>query len=278
MQQTTDVVTSLINLGLLEATPGAGVGPFNLGALTQQFGNGKANLHLGIRGTALSVSMTSRYEPIQLVVTSHANPSTPGTTMNLIYADLETDAAQANARLKVADWTIGVNHDITDAYVCQMELDNTAGSATGQMCTLSATMQLSGTGTIGECQALYVSVGGPGAITTNELTVAKIGLSAKGKKAKAVIETGAAAFASASACILIDGEGAMDSAIKVDMGSGSGITNLFELVTDATKDCVASGGSSGITSWASCGNWRRIPIKIGSATFYIPAITTLTGS
>jgi hypothetical protein len=197
--------------------------------------------------------------------------------MNLIYADLQTGIAQANARLKVADWTIGVNHALTDAYVTQMELDQAgAGAVTGQMCTLSATMQLAGTATIGECQALYVSVGGSGAITTDELTVAKIGLSASGKKAKAIIESGAAAYASASALLLIDGEGAIDSAIKLSMGSGSGITNLFEFVTDGTKDCIVAGGSG--TPTLGSGQWRKIPVKIGSATFYLLAATTITNS
>lgn len=177
------------------------------------FGSGNACLFkYGKRGTAKSVSMTSRWEPIQLVLTSAAAPSVAGTTMNLIYVDLRTGIAQANARLKVADWTIGVAHALTDAYVTQMEIvQSGTGAVTGQMCTLSATMSLGGAATIEEAQALYVAVSGAGAVTSDELTVAKFGFNATGKKAKAIIEMGAAAFASAEAGIRFDGEGALDS-------------------------------------------------------------------
>lgn len=167
---------------------------------------------LGTRGTPINLSLTTgRVEPIQLVVNSNVNP-TGVQTMNLIYADLETSIAQADARLKVADWAVGINHALTDAYVAQMELDQAgAGAVTGQMCTLSATMQIAGTAVIGEAQALYVSVGGAGACTCSELTVAKFVDSHSGSTLKAVAEVSVAAYCTASAGIMFDGQGTFSS-------------------------------------------------------------------
>jgi hypothetical protein len=270
-------ITGVLTLAGGLAFTGTSVTAIDLSGITPQIGAGKFLLGIGKRGTPKSVTVTTdRYEPIQLVVTSAANP-TGVQTVNLIYANLDTGAPQANSRLKVADWTIGVNHALQDAYVTQMELDQSgAGAVTGQMCTLSATMQIGGTAVIGECQALYVSVGGAGVFTSAEFTAAKIGIAQTGLKAKAVIEAGCAAFASSEALLLVDGEGQMDSLIKVSMGSGSGITNLVEFVADATKDCLVAGGAG--TCTFGVGQWRKIRVDIAGDTYYIPCSQAISNA
>ncbi len=176
-------------------------------------------ISIGKRGsTAFDITMTNagtaqHLDPVQFeIAILGVNPGATS-TVNAIYQQItHATADMAALRLKNADWTIIVSKNLMDAYCVQTEIDVTAtAGVSGQCAAISAAVQISGTGTLGEVQALYASVGGAGAFTSNEFTVGKFVLSATGKKAKALIELNIAAFASATAVIRVDGDGVPDS-------------------------------------------------------------------
>jgi len=178
-----------------------------------------AAIAIGHRGgTTLDFTMTAaavaqHVDPIQLeIAIKGVNPGATS-TINAIYQQItHATANMAALRLKNADWTIIVSKNLMDAYCLQTEIDvtGTAGIS-GQCAAVSAAVQISGSGTLAEVQALYASVGGSGAFTSNEATVGKFVYSNSGKKAKAAIEINVAAFASASAALRFSGGGALDA-------------------------------------------------------------------
>lgn len=160
-----------------------------------------------------------------------------------------------NLRLKCADWTIVASKNVKDIYAIQLEVDiDSAAVISGQCGVLSTSLQLNSSGThTGEAQALYVSVGGAGAGTMTELTVAKIGQSCTGVKTKGIIELGASNGSTTHAALLVDGEGTADTFIK------------FDTVGVFAGSCIRNTAVGSTTD-------RWIKIEIGSVEYNIACL------
>lgn len=207
-------------------------------------------IRFGNNGAQKTISLTENWNPIQICVTNDTNPSSEK-QMNLIYTKIQTGAAQANARLKCADWNVVVGHNVKAAYVIQTEIDFTAGITVGQEAVALGVVVDAGTNLVtGSLRGIVISMQGVGGMPAD----------ARGLEIRCTCTTALAAGISIA--------GTPQAIVGIQMGDqtndNEGPVNAFFFPTPAGGDVgpcvntVASGDGEG-----------SIKIKIGSGTKYL---------
>jgi hypothetical protein len=147
-------------------------------------------------------------------------------------------------------------------------------SASG--CTLNALRGhlrvASGKLSTGTCAGLigYIEIDGTSVIGTNE-NAAVLGMVDVSGTVSGAANSILSAFCAASNGLTLGT--ARSTVLHIPSAASFG-----SLIDCPAAGLIASGGSTGITSWSACGAWYRIKVVIGNSTFYIPAATTITGS
>jgi len=210
---------------------------------------------LGEKTLTMAAAASQNLDPIQINLNiAGANPSSTS-TINCIYQNITHDTtAMANLRLKCADWNIAVAKNVQDVYVYQGEIDfSGTTTASGEVAVMGLVLD-SGTAT-----------------TCNSWRVLNCTLRGTAAPADAHgIMINAEDGLTVSDGIRLMGTG-MTCAIRIGDGSyGQSPVNFVGFPEAATGPVSAAGGTT------HSGTVVKIACKVGSATYYMLASTTIS--